>query len=327
MSNTLPTIIAYHANCIDGFTAAWAIARKLPPAVEYKLFPMEYTQDSYDSLVKFANSVFECDIYIVDFSVPLNTIAQLNACSNVNQVTILDHHKTAFQNYGYGKEITAESTMSLHLGKTHIHLDNSRSGAAIAYQWMEAEMDDSEDGLAKDYELPALVKYVQDYDLWKFEFGEDTKAVNAYLKLHAPNIANWNEIAELLEDSVGTAAVLYEGEKLLEQFEAECLAYASKAVPIIINRVAGAMTCTPHQYASRVGELIALQTKTFGATYRELPSGKFGVSLRTRKSECFFRGHPIDVSELAKHYLGGGHAEAAGFEISGDLLFNAKCEI
>ncbi len=41
------SLIAYHANCIDGFTSAWIVARALDAVGEtYELLAMNYTEKS-----------------------------------------------------------------------------------------------------------------------------------------------------------------------------------------------------------------------------------------------------------------------------------------
>ena len=300
-------LIAYHANCIDGFTAAWAVVKNLPKGVSYELMPMDYSEASYAALyLSLQERKDFTNVAIVDFSIPMNYIAKLNSVDHIQEVTILDHHKTALQNYGYVGQITPSSNMTLQIGKTEVLLDNSRSGAAIAWQFFSLINPDME--FAQAAPLPKLIKYVQDYDLWKLEFGEATKAINAFLKLANKTIDSWDDIAEMLEDSIGTAAILYEGGKELEQFETECVSYVDTWRSVSISGYEIQIVQCPKQYASRVGELLAQKTGTFGATYVVLSDGKAEVSLRSRSD--------VDVAAIAKNYGGGGHAKAAGFTIA-----------
>lgn len=83
MTEYRPDIMIYHANCADGFGAAWAAWMRWGSAIEY--VPCSYGQNPPDVRGK--------HVLIGDFSFKRS---QLDAMlTEAASVVILDHHKTA----------------------------------------------------------------------------------------------------------------------------------------------------------------------------------------------------------------------------------------
>lgn len=81
----MKSLVIYHANCADGFGAAFAAWLKLGDEAEY--LPMDYNQ------IKNANdlpSVKGREVYILDFSLPLDIMLYILAESS--KLVWLDHH-------------------------------------------------------------------------------------------------------------------------------------------------------------------------------------------------------------------------------------------
>lgn len=121
-------VCIYHANCIDGFTAAWCCWRRFGDSAEY--VPAKHGDPPPDVTGK--------DVIIVDFSYPRETLLEMHAVAK--SLRVLDHHKTA--------EADLEG---LHF----CTFDMNLSGAGLA----EAEF---------TQDKGPLVAYVQDRDLWRF---------------------------------------------------------------------------------------------------------------------------------------------------------------
>ena len=142
----------YHANCTDGFAAAWVLHRFLPEA---EFIPARHGDPPPDVTGK-------C-VYIVDFSYPRATLLEMK--EKAQSLVVLDHHKTA------QKELE---------GLDFCHFDMSRSGAMMAWDYFA-------EGVAAPWILP----YVQDRDLWKWEL-ENSKAVNAFIGSIPMNFMAWD---------------------------------------------------------------------------------------------------------------------------------------
>ena len=86
-------LVIYHANCTDGFGAAFAAWLKFGDNAEY--LPMDYgkvkTPEDFDMKVSLAAK--DNGIYILDFSFPRPVMEALFA--HAEKVVWLDHHATS----------------------------------------------------------------------------------------------------------------------------------------------------------------------------------------------------------------------------------------
>ena len=78
-----PDICIYHANCDDGFAAAYAVWKRFGDAVKY--VACNYGNDAPDVTGK--------DVLIVDFSFKKDVMEAL--AQKAKRIIVLDHHKTA----------------------------------------------------------------------------------------------------------------------------------------------------------------------------------------------------------------------------------------
>lgn len=153
----------YHANCIDGFTAAWVVKQALSGNVEF--FPANYGDAPPE--------VKGRKLYIVDFSYPLLVMQKL--WEDSEQLILLDHHKTAIEeikNIGHLPDAYDEAV-----------LDKNRSGAGIAWDYFFPNMS-----------RPAFLNAVEDRDLWLFKLPH-SKEICAYIFTLEQTMAEWNLLA------------------------------------------------------------------------------------------------------------------------------------
>ena len=145
------TYVLYHANCPDGFGAAWAFHSHL--GCRECGEPVDYIPQSYgDPLPEMEPG---SQVFILDFSYPRETMTELQDAHE--RVVLLDHHKTAAEELD---------------GVPNCHIDQRHSGAFLAWQYfnpMESP--------------PELIMYVQDRDLWHWELPgsrEISEAIASY---------------------------------------------------------------------------------------------------------------------------------------------------
>lgn len=299
MSNITPLVlIAYHDHCMDGYTAAYYAAQALSSrGYDYKLLAMSYDEESYHKLVAQTIGQDLEEVYIVDFSVPIWVLEKL---SSSTEVTVLDHHKTAFEMYA-GAPPT-EST-ACWLGNVHgakIVLDNNRSGAGLVWEYFH-----------EDSAAPWLVRYVEDRDLWKFRYGAASKQLHAVLATEPRVFNSWALMERALETRADKARVLAKGEELLKQEAKVVKELVFKATPVLLDSKAGLLVECPGKLASVVGNELAKLSGTFGACVF-IDTDKCVVKWSLRSEGDY------DVSAMAKVFGGGGHKNAAGFEV--DLI-------
>ena len=133
-------IVIYHANCPDGFTAAWVFHQKHGDAeTQY----VAIGHNNQDDLYKL--DIEDKDVFFVDFCPNLE--AAHHFISKSQSVMILDHHKSAVA-------VVEQLDDSMYI------MDMERSGAGIAWDYC-----------FPDKPRAPIVDYVQDRDLWKWEIG------------------------------------------------------------------------------------------------------------------------------------------------------------
>ena len=294
---TIRTLIGYHANCIDGFTAAWVTYNALTKMGDTcKLIALEYNKESEDALLTILVARRYEDLYIVDFSLSLDFLEELQKEFPSTHVTILDHHKTAFEKYvpEVAADLSVTSNVQCSLKGADIILDNNQSGASLCWKYFNPKE-----------KPPTLVKYVKDYDLWRFQYGENTKFVNMYLRTLDKTIAAWNLTTEQCENDIEYVYNL--GRHLQKKHNATVIEIAQHCNEITIAGKKGLAVECRRAYTSDVGHALATQSGTFGAM--------FTVDVKTNIVTWSLRSNgDYDVSAIAKQFGGGGHRNAAGFE-------------
>lgn len=296
---TVDTIIAYHADCIDGFTAAWVTYNALTKkGSKCKLVPMYYNEESYLKLVSTISEELTSDdvweVYVVDFSLPVDMLEYLSNMFKETKVFILDHHKTAFENYGRRDEV---NTLNTTIHEADIILNNNLSGAGLCWDYFNSPD-----------EPPVLVQFVQDYDLWRYEFGQKTRWANKYFCKQEQTILEWDGLDFDCTHNL-YSRVFKIGQILQEKHDTAVAITADKSCPISMCGEQGLAVACAREFTSDVGHILAKKSGTFGAMYTvDINRNEVVWSLRSNGE--------FDVSAMAKKHGGGGHMNAAGFTMS-----------
>jgi len=309
-------LVAYHANCIDGFTSAFITHEALVASgLEVKLLAMEHKAASVEALLQELDTFEYAELYIVDYSLEVSVLHQIGAEHPLMISTLLDHHKTAFERYSApGFKVLYSSYLEDQIATTFITLDNYKSSAGICWSYFHS-------GLAP---VPALVKYVQDYDLWAFDYGDHTRWVNKYLKGQEMTVKNWSLILERMDTPLGLQRILREGSKLQAKHDKRVSQIALEALDFFIDGIGCLIVeCSP-EFTSDVGHTLAEECGTFGVMYAvDMENYEVTYSLRSN-GDAVDAG--VDVSAIAKEHGGGGHRNAAGFTETLDK-FNTRVEL
>jgi|TARA_Y100000034_G_scaffold136231_1_gene211681 oligoribonuclease NrnB/cAMP/cGMP phosphodiesterase (DHH superfamily) len=172
-------MVLYHANCPDGFGAAWSFWRKYGLDAEYLAVAHGAERPS----------VKDRDVFIVDFSYDRAIMLEME--SEANSLIVLDHHKSAEETCG---------------DLDFCHFDMDHSGAYLA--WAHLFPQDN---------VPLLIRYIEDRDLWKWNLTsteEILSAVDSFEK----TFENWDMIHEFLDavESIRWKRVKNMGEGILQ---------------------------------------------------------------------------------------------------------------
>lgn len=158
----------YHANCLDGIAAAWAVWLALDG--ELDLYPAQYGEVPPD--------VTGRDVVIVDFSYKRDVLLQMH--TQAKSILVLDHHKTA------------QTDLE---GLDFCQFDMTRSGAQMAWDYFHP-----------GERRPYLIDLVADRDLWQFKYPE-TKAVCAALFSYDLTVQMFDLLVERGEDEIESEGV------------------------------------------------------------------------------------------------------------------------
>ena len=281
-------VVFFHKNCMDGFGAAWAFKKLM----EEKFTAVHYIPSQYGDVPNYdllTGKMPESNVYILDFSFPKQILVELS--NRARHVFVLDHHKTAEE------DLTNWSEDSPKPYNLEIRFDMNRSGAGLAWDFFAPP----------SLPRPMMISYIEDRDLWKFKMYE-SEAYNEYVKSLPFTFQDYDALYH-----EGFANCVYLGKALrrANQKIVDSIVAACKR-EIVIDSHRGLACNSFGMFASDVGEKLALECGTFGASYYTSSSGNLHFSLRSRGS--------FDVSEVAKKFAGGGHKNAAGFVVGSDRL-------
>jgi len=152
------TMVIYHGNCADGFTAAWCFWREFEDNWVY--IPGVYQEPPPRNLEGH-------DIYLVDFSYKRSVVAQM--IKEASSVTLIDHHKSAIEDLE-------------GLANLKTFTDLNRSGARLAWDYLNPGI-----------EPPQLLKHVEDRDLWRFALP-GTREIQACLFSYDYDFEVWDRL-------------------------------------------------------------------------------------------------------------------------------------
>lgn len=281
--NTCAEIVCfYHANCFDGMAAAWVVRNFYPNA---EFIPVQYgdnnlittiTQDCYE------NANINTSYIIVDFSFPRELMIMM--ANKAKSIIVIDHHKTA--------QVNCE-------GLDFCVFDMNESGASLA--WIYLHRANNQD----IPNMPNLIKYIADRDLWKFKLP-DSNYINAYIQSFPMTFNDYDYLYDTLENYPLEKAI--DIGRGIERYKNSMV--ESMCKNFVMRDVGGynVPTINSTLLFSEVGHYLAKNYPEFpfAASFFIRKDGKIQWSLRSIGE--------FDVSQVAKNMGGGGHKNAAGFE-------------
>lgn len=275
-------IVIFHRDN-DGYAAASAAYSKFGDDAEYI-----YVQYGEDPPARLMSLTSEDEVYILDFSYSRAICEEINL--RCGKLVILDHHETA------------EEELK---GLDYAIFDQEHSGNVLAYKYFH-----------ENKILNTFHKLIEDYDLYRFKYGDETRALNlgldsiypdkkdtkaflaAMIKLDDPsNLEKVLEVGRVLRkkqvNEVNKVKYSKDGYKLVEFYG---IRFAMYNTGHNINELAEAFYSDPEVDAD--------------ATLSYFVNNKTVVfNMRSSKTSG------IAVNKIAKAMGGGGHENAAGFPL------------
>ena len=268
------TVVFYHSSCPDGFGAAWAAWRKLGNGAQYVPISASQTPDQLEGMRLEGRK-----IYFLDVCAPAATLKKLAAGNR--SVTVIDHHRTNGDRGAY---------------VTDFIFDVGHSGAVLAWKYFHPKV-----------KVPWLLKYIEDYDLWKFSLPHAKEMIPA-IHMRPQSFPAWNGMQKELERPSERARYYSEGKLLFGYQEGVIRELADKADLVEFGgKKVYAINSSAKDLIDRIAHALYSKRPPFSVVWHE-SEGKLKVSLRSDGG--------YDVSKLATKFPGGGgHKVSAGFTV------------
>lgn len=300
------TIVIYHGGCRDGFCAAWVVNKYfsrsiitnphtegewVPKNLGIHYHPGYYGQEPPDCKDK--------NVIIVDFAYDINTMTKIY--TSASSLIWLDHHKTA-------EPIAimfSRLTDGIEAGILKFQYTIDKSGAGIAWDYF-----------FPNQARPWLVDYVEDRDLWLHKL-EASEQVNAYIACLEFDFTVWNNVSKYPVEAIqqyGTVAKMKTEQYVREVCKNVYFVDISKPQTEIELHLA--------EYWPNIPTVNICQVDCSEVLHQlciSYPSSPFSLYWFKRQDGMYQYGlrsiGDFDVSAVAKLFGGGGHKNAAGFQL------------
>lgn len=175
------------------------------------------------------------------------------------------------------------------------HFDMNHSGAMLA--WLH---------LFPDEDPPLLIKLVEDRDIWKWEIADSHKLLLA-IDSYEMSFGKWSFLEQHLQTEAGYNRLLAEG-KAIERFRRFLFNDITRHVHK--RNIGGVKIDCINMATFLKGDFASFMLDEFDlevASAYYFNGKKYTFSLRSKES--------VNVAKIAEMYGGGGHAQAAAFQI------------
>ncbi len=331
----------YHADCVDGIAAHLALIHPLAlstPKATVNHRPEDvagysfHYKKSNDFYLKYANAVNDADLYILDFSFPLEVTEAF--IQRANKVVMVDHHEYTPE-YWEG----LNGLLKKYPDKFVVIYDQDYSGAVLTWEYLYNT-------------VPTAIRLVGDRDTFKFHYPNTkdffaglmsykmpnevtsmlTHLINEELKDQPPRNLNGvvargsvlHDYANSLYNTVTNESLMlhdltWRG-KTLQTFSVNvphCMASDLLDRELRLTLAARDIDYDKLEDLDNIGSMVP----TFGIGWFVREDGIFKFSVRGKAHPT----HQLLPRDLAIVLGGGGHPKAAGFTIDPkDIDFSVK---
>ncbi len=234
-------VVLYHADCPDGFGAAWAAWKKLGATARYIAVPPNNRE-----LPKVARGT---EVFTLDYSFPADALERVQ--KEINSLTVIDHH--------------ASNTEAARRAGSGL-FDLEHSGAVLAWRYFHPKKP-----------VPKLLRHVEDYDLWKFRMRHTRELAEA-LPLYDMNFRTWEKIVRDFEHGK-EKKYIEEGKVLIRQRDRRIGRLIGLGEKLIFEGHKAFMVNSPF-YVSEIGHSIVKHGMPVAIIWSRR-EGKVVVSLRS----------------------------------------------
>jgi oligoribonuclease NrnB/cAMP/cGMP phosphodiesterase (DHH superfamily) len=265
--------IFYHKNCSDGFGASWVFWLKFKDNANY---------EGRDYGREYQYSVSGQEVYFLDYCPKRNLVEDLK--KQAAFLVLIDHHL---------------SSQSLLLLFNETVFDVNHSGCVLSWKYLFPTKD-----------IPRLLLYTEDMDLWKFELPY-SREVNAVIQSTDFTYENWNQLDKKLANNKLFLEIVEQGKTIIKSQNNLIEEIAENAVLVNFEGYQ-VLAVNSSILISELGEKLVRKQPPLAIIWY-MDNFKIKVSLRSDGS--------VDVAKIAEKYGGGGHLAASAFSLPLDSSF------
>ncbi len=228
-------VVFYHANCPDGFGAAWATWKKFGKKAEYLGIRPSQTKDQLGGV-----SLKGKKVYFVDVSTSAEKLKEL--VKKNETVTVIDHHVS-------NRELIHNASQWI--------FDNRHSGAVLSWNFFFPRK-----------RTPWLLRYLEEMDLWKFRLPH-TMEVITWLELFPMEFKVWDKLSKNLEGLAFRRKAISKG-KLLLAYKDHLIKRIMNYAYEVKFKGYQARTVNSPQFQSQLGHLLIDKNHPIGIVWSEV---------------------------------------------------------
>jgi uncharacterized protein len=237
-------VVLYHANCPDGFGAAWVAWRKFKNKAEYIPIQPRELPDG-----KFAGK----DIYVLDNS--FSAAVQKELRRKNKKVVVIDHHESA-----------REDVLAF---PENVFSGNKNSGSVLTWRYFNPGRP-----------VPKLLKYVEDIDLWAFKLPNSDE-IASFIFGNNFDFERWNKFYRDLETAAGRKKYAAAGGIISGYMEVITDEIVGKAYPVsFLGHKVLAANFSSKRFHSQIGHALCRKKPPMGVVWY-VSAGELNVSLRS----------------------------------------------
>ncbi len=235
-------MVFYHADCTDGFSAAWVAWKKFGNKAEY------IAQQYHAPLPDLKNK----EIYTLDFTFERPGDTEKLMSENI-RLTSIDHHVS-------NKEIALKTYKPMYA----LH----HSGCTLAWKYF-----------FPDKPFPKFLLTVEDVDLWNNKIKDNT-ALYSYLDLFDFDFKVYSRLIAEYETASGRKKMIEMG-KLIDKYKAKTIErHINKFAHQVLFEGYKVYVVNSNDFASEMGAKLYKLHPPFSIIWKQYKDGGVGVSLR-----------------------------------------------
>ncbi|MEK7192610.1 MAG: DHHA1 domain-containing protein [Patescibacteria group bacterium] len=260
-ARNLEIVVLYHADCADGFGAAWSA---------WKKFGVEATYIAMHHGDPVPNDAIGSKVYMLDYCFKGAFFDEV--VRNSSELFLIDHHQSA----EFAKSLPGS-------------FDITHSGAVLSWNYFHP-------GEA----TPQLLLHIEDIDLWNFKLEKTTEITQA-VSSYKHEFGKFSELVLLCESKEGRQRLIQDGEALMRKMNlviekvvanAETIKFEGMNVPIVNTTNFGSHIAQAlikkgppiAMYWSRIGKKIVVSLRSDGTVDVAKLAEKYGGGGHPRAS-------------------------------------------